>query len=134
MDLVVDANVIISALVSLSGKTSGLLFSDNFNLYAPEFLLEEIKKHGEEIKSKSGLLQGNIELALTLISLNIKFIPFSEFEQFISESSEICPDPNDIEYFALALKIKCSIWSNDKKIGNQDLVKVLTTSELLKMF
>ncbi len=41
------------------------------------------------------------------------------------------PDENDIIYFALALKLKCCIWSNDKALKRQDRIMVLSTKELL---
>ena len=134
MELIVDANVIISALVATFGKTCELFFSDKLKLYAPEYLLEEIKNHGKEILDKSKLSKIDFEVILSLISSNIEFIPFSEFKSFISKASEVCPDPNDTEYFALALKLGCSVWSNDKKLKEQNLIKVLSTSEILKMF
>ena len=49
MELVIDANVIISALISSSGKTAEMLFSDRLKLYAPEYLMDEISKHKKEI-------------------------------------------------------------------------------------
>ena len=61
----------------------------------------------------------------------IKFIPFLEFEAFISKAEKICPDPKDIEYFALALKLDYAIWTNDKELKKQDFVKIISTSELL---
>ena len=133
MELVVDANVIISAMIASAGKTCELLFSDKLRLFAPELLLEELKRYKGEISQKSGLSEIEVDTLSTLIYSIIDFIPFSEFEDFISEASKICPDPKDIEYFALALKLKYPIWSNDKKI-KQEFLKVLSTSELLKMF
>jgi predicted nucleic acid-binding protein len=130
MELVIDANVIISALISSSGETSKMLFSDRLELYAPEHLMDEIDRHKKEISEKSGLSTEEINMLLSLISLNLKVIPFPEFREFIKKSSEICPDPNDIEYFALALKLKCPLWSNDKAL-KQSSLKVLTTQEVL---
>ena len=133
MEFVVDANILISALVAPRGKTCEMLFSDKLKLYVPEFLLEEVDKYKEEISQKSGLSFEELNLLFSLIFMNIEIIPFSEFENFIEEASKICPDPNDVKYFALALKLKCSLWSNDKKLKEGSL-KVLTTSELLSLF
>ena len=133
MELVVDANVIISSLISPAGKTSEILFSDKLKLYAPEYLLEEIDRYKKEISEKSGLSIEEINVLLSLISLNLELVPFSEFEEFIENASKICHDPDDREYFALSLKLKCPLWSNDKKL-KQGSLKVLTTSELLKVF
>jgi len=132
MELVVDANIVISALISSLGKTSDIIFSDKFKLYAPEFLLEEIDKHKKEISDKSGLSFEKIDLLLSLISLHLKIIPFSEFKDLIEKASKICPDPNDIEYFALALKLGCPLWSNDK-ILKQSPLKVLSTQEVVNL-
>jgi len=132
MELVVDANVIISSLISPAGKTSEILFSDKLKLYAPEYLLEEIDRYKKEISEKSGLSIEEINVLLSLISLNLELVPFSEFEEFIENASKICPDSDDREYFALSLKLKCPLWSNDRKL-KQSSLKVLTTSELLKV-
>ena len=132
MELVVDANVVMSALISSLGKTAELIFSDKLKLYAPEFLLEEVNKHRGEISDKSGLSSEEINILLSLISLNIEFAPSSEFKEFEKEASKICPDPDDIEYFALALKLSCFLWSNDKRL-KQGSLKVINTSELLAL-
>jgi len=33
-------------------------------------------------------------------------------------------------YFALALKMKCPIWSNDKRLKEQKTIKIISTDEL----
>lgn len=131
MDLVIDANIIISAIISFGGKTNELIFSDKTDLFAPEYLMEEFNKHKLEILEKSGLAEVELDLALAILYSKIKFIPFSEFKQFISKSKEVCPDADDTEYFALALKSGCPIWSNDKKLKEQKEIKIIGTTELL---
>ena len=133
MELVVDANIIISSLICPSGKNCEMLFSDKLKLYIPEYLLGELDKYKKEISEKSGLSIEKIDLLSSLISLNLEIIPFSEFKEFIGKATKICPDPNDVEYFALALRLNCPLWSNDKKLKNGQL-KFLTTSEVLEMF
>ena len=132
MELVIDANIIIASLISKSGKTAEMLFSDKLKLYSPEYLLYEIGKYKKEISEKSGLSIDEINILFSLMSSNISLISFSEFKEFVKKASEICPDPNDIEYFALALKLNCPLWSNDRLLKKSSL-KVLTTSELAKL-
>ena len=134
MELVIDANVLMSALVATAGKTYDLIFNERINLFSPEFLLEEFEEHKEEILEKSGLSESDFKLFLSLISSEIEFISESEFKEFIPQAEKITPDPNDTEYLALALKLKCSIWSNDKRLKNQNKVNICSTGELLKMF
>ncbi len=133
MELVIDANEVMSSLISSSGKTAEIIFSDTLKLLAPEYILDEIHKHKEEIIKKSGLSKEELDILLSLIFSHIELIPFSQFENFQEKASKFCPDPNDTEYFALALKIGCPIWSEDKALKRQDKVKVLTTSEILNL-
>ena len=64
----------------------------------------------------------------------IAFISKEEIEEFISEAEKICKDAKDIAYFALALKLKCPIWSNDKKLRELNKIRVYSTEELVKIF
>lgn len=131
MDLVIDANIIISALLSTEGKTFDLIFNDKLRLFAPKFLLEEIKKHKAEILKKSGLEDNQLSIILDTVSSRIDFMPKQDFRVFINKAKRISPDPNDTEYFALALKQNCPIWSNDKKLKNQNEIVVYSTNDLV---
>ena len=53
---------------------------------------------------------------------------------YVKEAEKLTPDPDDMPYFALALKLNCAIWSNDKKLQEQDQIKVYPTPELVKLF
>jgi len=130
MDLVIDANSVISALIK-EGKSSEILVSFSFNFFAPEFLFEEINKYRDEIFRKSH--RGEEELFGILNGLRdtIRFYQRGEFSEYLEEAERICPDGNDVEYFALALKLKCGIWSNDKRLKEQDKIKVYSTGDLV---
>ncbi|MBI2548418.1 PIN domain-containing protein [Candidatus Woesearchaeota archaeon] len=133
MEFVIDANILMSALVATEGATYDLMFSERMALFAPEFLMEEFEKYKNEILKKSGLSQSDFELFLSLISSRIELIPKKEFKKLIPEAKKITPDPKDTEYIALALKMRCSLWSNDKRLKEQDKVNVYSTGELLKI-
>lgn len=133
MELIIDANILISALVTTKAFTYDLIFNDKIKLFAPEYLLEEFEEHKDEIIGKSDLSEEELQLFLSLISIRIDFIPNNEFKEFIKQAEEITPDKDDTEYFALALKLNCSIWSNDKRLKEQDKIKIHSTEELLKL-
>lgn len=133
MELIVDANVILSAAISPEGKTCDLLFSNELTLFAPDKLSDEIKKHEEEALQKSGLPKREFDLALVLIFSRIRFVPLSDFSGFLSSAKAICPDPEDVEYLALSLKKNCPLWSNDKELKKQFGVKVISTLELIRL-
>ena len=130
MRLVIDANILMSMLISGS-KRSVLL--DKVELFAPEFLLGEIWKHEKEIQEKSKLSLEDFRLALEILVSKIHFIPFVEFSLFIQKAADACPDPDDVEYFAVAIAFSCPLWSNDKRLKSQSEVRVLSTSELLQL-
>ena len=133
MELIVDANILMSALIATEGKTYDLIFNNRIRLFSVDKLLEELEKYRSEILKKSGLSGYDFDIFVSLISSEINLIPYSEIKNFISEAKKISPDPNDAEYFALALKLDCSIWSNDKKLKNQDKIKVYSTGDLVKI-
>jgi predicted nucleic acid-binding protein len=54
MKLVLDSNIIFSALIKKS-KTRDIILSDLFELYAPEYIFNEIIKHKELLLKKSKL-------------------------------------------------------------------------------
>ncbi|MBS3095717.1 hypothetical protein J4231_03480, partial [Candidatus Woesearchaeota archaeon] len=45
---------------------------------------------------------------------------------------KISPDPNDLDFFALALKLDLPIWSNDNLLKKQNTLNVFSTLDLLK--
>jgi len=54
MEVVIDSNKIISAVVS-RGIVRKIVTFSGINFYAPEELVEEIKKHREEVCKRIGL-------------------------------------------------------------------------------
>lgn len=134
MKLIIDANIIISALISMKGKTRDLIFLEDITLFAPEYLLEEVEKYKRIIIKKSKLDKELFSLANQILFSKIKLIPFSKFKHKIKESKNICPDPDDEEYFALALSKKIPIWTDDKRLKQQSKVKIISTTEMIESF
>lgn len=131
MELVVDANILFAALIKISA-TSDLIVDNSLNLISVEFIFSEFEKYKGLIKEKTERTGEEFERFMEIIQKKIKLIPYEEFEPFMKEAEKISPDQKDTEYLALALKLKCAIWSNDKKLKNQDRVKVYSTDELMK--
>lgn len=133
MELVVDANIVFSILLKSEGKTADLLFCDNFVLFTPEFILDEIKKYEEEIIKRAEITKNEFNVFLNIIFSRIRIILKNEFEQLLNEAGRLCPDKKDLTYLALALHLNCSVWSNDKVLKNQNKVKVYSTDDLVKL-
>lgn len=135
MELVIDANILISALLK-EGTTRELLFNDELILYTPEFIVEEFFKHITLLAQKAHTTKHALQdLAKTLIiESNIKMLSKDEIRHFIKKAELISPDPDDVMYFATALKLNCCIWSNDKEMKNQKYIQVYATHDLIKLF
>ena len=131
MNLIIDANVLFAALIK-EGKTIEILLNPFFNFYAPEFIFEEFETYKDEILRKTHRDESQFSEILEILESLINTVPKEEYIAKIRFAEEISPDENDIDYFALALKLNCAIWSNDKKIKQQNKVKVYSTKELIE--
>lgn len=133
MKIVIDTNIVVSLLIS-PGKPLDLFFNEELDLFAPKLLFIEIEQNKEEIIRKSRCDEEEIETLLRLIRQRINVVPEEEFVSLIDLAVKNCPDPKDITYFALALYLKCPLWSNEKKLKEQNEVTVYATHDLIKMF
>lgn len=131
MKVVVDANIVLSVLIA-SGSKQDLLFSDDIEAIAPEWILFEVGKYWKELCEKSGFSEEETSDAFSLIREQIKTFSLDAYSDKLPEAKKASPDIKDAEYLALALKQGCDIWSHDKKLKQQSLIKVHNTKELLK--
>jgi predicted nucleic acid-binding protein len=131
MDLVMDANILIAALIK-KGITADLIVDENIHLFAPEFIMDEFQKHRDEIVQKIHRTKEDFEHFLEVIRQRTSFIPLEEIKPYLPQAIAISPDPKDVAYIALAIKTGASIWSNDKRLkDNQNKIPVLATHEIL---
>ena len=134
MDLVIDANVLFSVLIK-RGKTEEIIFEVDLHLFSPEFIFEEFDKYKEKILGKTERTDEEFNDLMIILKKKIKTIPNEETEKYISEAEKISPDKKDVDYLALALKLKCALWSQDKALKEkQNKVKVYSTDDLVKVF
>jgi predicted nucleic acid-binding protein len=127
--LVVDANIIFAALIR-EGITSSLLNHNSLDLLVPGFLYNELLKHKQVILDKTKRSDKDLFFLLDNLEKIAVTVPETYFQEFLEEAEQTSPDPDDVIYFALALKLNCPIWSNDKRLKAQDKVKILSTEEL----
>jgi predicted nucleic acid-binding protein len=135
LKLVVDTKVLLGALISNS-TTRSLLLSPNHDFYVPEFALQEVEKYLDLISSKSGLSLDEIKLLLDTIAINMKVVPIRKIVRSFAKAEAAMKkiDEKDVPFLALALSFKCDgIWSNDKHLKQQSLVRVWNTIELISL-
>lgn len=135
MRLIVDANVIFSALLK-NGRTRKLLLDDRLTLYAPLFIKEEVLKYRLYISKETGMDEKELlQFIDKLFGLaNIEFIDAKILEDYIKIVKNISPDPKDTIYVAAAVFKGCAIWSNDGPLRKrQNTIKVITTKDLVNL-
>ena len=132
MYLVIDANVLFSALIKDSFAYN-LLFSDTFHIFTPEYIFTELEKHKDEILEKTERTTGEFFRLVETLKRRIVIVPLEELVPYVEEAEKLTPDSDDMAYFALALKLNCAIWSNDKKLKDQNKIKIYNTHELSKI-
>jgi predicted nucleic acid-binding protein len=132
MDLVVDANILFASLIK-DGPTAELLFAESLVLHAPAFLLEEMDKHRNLLREKTRRSDPDFDEFSRVLGRLIRFVPEEELEDWLEPAGRISPDPGDIPYFALALKLGCGIWSNDAALKGQEAVAVLSTRDISEL-
>ena len=133
MRLIIDNNILFS-LMKPDSTNSHLFSIMKVEFLAPEFINNEFKKYEDECLLKSKLSKIDFIKRKKEIFDKIKFIKFSEYEELIKEAKSYTKDIDDAPYIALALKLGCSIWSNDKRLKEQSKIKVLSTEDIIEIF
>ena len=132
MKLVVDTNVIISALIR-EGITRKMILFPGIRLVTPEITFKEIESHLDIITTKSKLSKDDIQQILSVLSKNIKTIPVSRWLNHYNRAKNIIgkKDPKDVPFIAVGLVLTIDgICSNDRDFESQSVLKVWITAEL----
>ena len=129
MKLIIDSTEIFS-FFNRTSKARQLTLSTKLYLHSPEYSLNEIKEHKTKILESFGLSIEQFSLIEKLLMSVIKFEKVESYSLFIPKAKEISPDPDDVDFIALALKMKCPIWSSDKLLKQQKEVRIFSTNEL----
>ena len=136
IQIVVDTNVLMSALLKDNSVTAKLIRSEFFDIYYPEDGLTEIDRYREYLISKreKTLQKQSFEYVLRFVLEPVHIIPYQLYCQQIKDAHEKmkCIDEKDTPFLALALQLNCPIWSDDSHFKQQNTVKVYTTQDILQ--
>lgn len=82
MIIVVDTNIIFSALLSPNGKIGDLLLnsSESFQFFAPTFILDELNNHHDKLIKLSKLTKEEIEFLKRILFKRIELIDLENVE------------------------------------------------------
>jgi predicted nucleic acid-binding protein len=135
MKLVIDANVVISALIADS-KTRELIVTLEPDLLTPAFVHDEIGNYEDLIVEKSGMEPNRVAQFIDLLFQYIEVIPAEDFYPAIEKAKTAIGDidPDDVLYLACAIASEAAIWSDDSDFDEQDIVEAYTTSNVINSF
>ncbi|MDZ5812559.1 PIN domain-containing protein [Halorubrum sp. AD140] len=135
MQLVIDANVVISALIADS-KTRELIVTLEPDLLTPAFVYDEIENYEDLIVEKSGMAPNRVTQFIDLLFQYIEVVPADDFYPAIERADEAIgeTDPDDVLYLACAIACDAAIWSDDSDFDEQNLVETYSTSNVITSF
>ena len=142
MKVVVDTNIIFSALLNSNSSIGDLLFNSDkhFEFYSCNYMRYEIQKHWERLKKISKLSDEQLSVSYTQVLLKLKFIneEIIPVETWLS-SEDLTKgiDIDDIDFVALTKFLKATLWTGDKVLYNglkkREFKKLLNSTELLAL-
>jgi len=143
MKIVVDTNIVFSALISSSGTIPEIIIApfSKFKFFTSEYLFEELENHKHKLQKISKLTEKEINKAKTELFKYIKTISLEIIPQEIWQEAEALTfdiDPDDISFVALSIFLDAYLWTGDKVLynglKNKGFYKVFLTSELRGIF
>ncbi len=117
MDYVIDANILMSILIS--GKASYKPFLTNYNFILPDFVLVEIDKYKDLLKSRTKMQKYEFLQWSYFVFSKITILPEYVLSQESIEKSEKLLDKidlKDISYVALAIQLDLQLLTRDKPL------------------
>ena len=115
--LILDTNIIISALINKKSTIRDILLTDKITFYLPELVLAELLKHKELICKKTGLSQKEVFFTLFYLMNKVEIVKRKAFSENLEKAKNIMEnvDIKDSEFVALALSLENDgILSNDR--------------------
>ncbi len=131
--VIIDANVVISALLGSKAALSTIP-SSTHSLYAPDRMIEEIRKHEHDICEKTKSTKQKFEHDVTDVLEFVTLVSHANYTKWMPKANTAIEwrDPSDAHYIACALAINADfIWTNDKDFTSQNLVPVKTTKRVI---
>jgi len=142
MKIVVDTNIVFSALISSSTKIPDIIIApfNHFKFYTPDYLFEELENHKYKLQKASKLTEKEIDKAKTELFKYINTISLEIIPKEVWLEAEFLTfdiDPDDISFVALSIFLDAHLWTGDKVLYNglirKGFDKVILTSELDKI-
>jgi predicted nucleic acid-binding protein len=117
--IIVDTNIIFSALLKRQSVFTALLLESEHKFYVPELVIIELFKHKDKILKLSQIPEEDLLRFYHVILRRINIykedlIQIDNLKQAYNLCFDI--DVNDTIYIALTLELRGKLWTGDKKL------------------
>lgn len=139
MRIIVDANIVFSAILNTNSKIADILLNSKgtFEFLAPDYLQTELHKYHSKISKITKLTIKeiiNVENKVTKPIIFMSGIHIPETKWIIAENMVMDIDSKDTPYVAFSLFYNCKIWSGDKVLRkgleSKGFKNIISTEEL----
>lgn len=146
MEIVIDSNILFSALLKADGRLAEIILNPAFQLtnHTCYFLYIEIFKYKERILKFSKLEENDLLDVLYRMVRKINFVNEDSIsEEIWKEAQQLTNsiDTKDTPFVALALSLDATLWTGDRKLldglhakGFDRVIDTMTLQERLKTF
>ncbi|MDR2801922.1 MAG: hypothetical protein LBB31_01740 [Prevotellaceae bacterium] len=139
MKIIVDTNIVFSALLNTNSRIGRLLLDtrDKIEFYSCKYLQKEIYRHIDKIRQYSKLNNDDLFELISLLESRIFFmdeelLPTSIIAEARAWVSDI--DFDDFAFVAIAAHLDAWLWTGDKKLANglrqKGYCRLVTTADL----
>lgn len=141
MKIIVDTNIVFSAILNSDGKIGDLLLNSSkiIDFYSVEYLRFEIKNHYDKLSKLSKQSIDKIHRIEYYVTKEINFISEEQISELNWRSAFKLVknvDLDDIAFVALSKQLRCKMWTGDKKLINglneNGFSNIISTDELIK--
>jgi len=136
-DFVIDANVLMSVLIS--GKAFYRIILSQFNFVLPDFALIELEKYEDLLKRKSRMNEEELTRWTYFVFSQINFLPhYALNSQFVDQAERLLEniDLKDTSYVALAMQLDLVLLTRDiplhKGLRKRGFKKVMLFEDFLR--
>ena len=142
MQIIVDTNIVFSALLNSNSRIGRLLLDsrDIFRFYSCKYLQKEIHRHKDKLRHYSRLNDDDLSELISLVESRIFFLEEELLPAaVIAEAKELVKDVDfdDFAFVAIAKYLDAWLWTGDKKLitGLQPkgFHRIISTADLWDM-
>ena len=119
MKIIIDTNILFSALISTQSHLRDILLESEEEFYAPNYLFVELFRYKDKMMKYTKLSEEEMYEYLNILTEKIHFIQVD----FISTENrqiayDLCKDKDikDTLFVVLSLELDAKLWTGDKKL------------------